>query len=117
MDLSHIIESLRPNAIWGINRKGILIWEDKIQTPPTEIEIAQERERLIKLLPMKKLRIKRDELLRETDVYGLQDFPEGEKKEQWKTYRQALRDLPSNQIPNLDEKNNLIGITFPTPPS
>ena len=34
----------------------------------------------------------------------------------WKTYRQALRDLPANSTPNLDENNELTGVEWPTKP-
>tara|TARA_R100001463_G_scaffold51032_1_gene101564 strand:- start:2976 stop:3194 length:219 start_codon:yes stop_codon:yes gene_type:complete len=34
----------------------------------------------------------------------------------WKTYRQALRDLPANSTPSLDKDGNLIGVTWPTKP-
>lgn len=34
----------------------------------------------------------------------------------WKTYRQALRDLPANSTPSLDEDGNLTGVTWPTKP-
>lgn len=31
-------------------------------------------------------------------------------------YRQALRDLPANSTPSLDENGELIGVTWPTKP-
>ena len=31
-------------------------------------------------------------------------------------YRQALRDLPANSTPILDENGNLTGVNWPTPP-
>jgi hypothetical protein len=40
-----------------------------------------------------------------------------DKKKEWKTYRQALRDLPANSTPKLDKNNVLTGYTFPTKPS
>ena len=36
--------------------------------------------------------------------------------DEWKTYRQALRDLPANSNPDLDDELNLIGVTWPTKP-
>jgi len=36
--------------------------------------------------------------------------------EDWKTYRQTLRDLPANSTPSLDENGNLTGVTWPTKP-
>ncbi len=49
---------------------------------------------------------KRNSILAETDVYMVEDFPT-DKKTEWKTYRQALRDM------NFSDPNN---ITWPTKP-
>ena len=37
----------------------------------------------------------------------------------WKTYRQALRDLPASSTPKLNSDDNLdmSSVTWPTPPS
>ena len=53
------------------------------------------------------LRIRRNQLLAETDIYGLSDVT---MSEAMKTYRQALRDLPANTA---DPSNP----TYPTKPS
>jgi len=53
-------------------------------------------------------RIKRDGLLQDSDHKVLPDYPTS-KLEEWKTYRQALRDLPANTSDPLD-------VTWPTPP-
>ena len=34
----------------------------------------------------------------------------------WKTYRQSLRDLPANSKPSLDKNGNLTGVTWPNKP-
>ena len=52
------------------------------------------------------LRIRRNELLAETDIYGLSDVT---MSDAMKTYRQALRDLPANTA---DPSNP----TYPTKP-
>ena len=54
-----------------------------------------------------RVRLERNEKLAETDWRALSDLT---LSDEWKTYRQALRDLPSTQS---DPDN----ITFPTPPS
>jgi hypothetical protein len=36
---------------------------------------------------------------------------------EWQTYRQALRDLPANSTPSLDEDGNLTGVEWPTKPN
>ena len=35
---------------------------------------------------------------------------------EWQTYRQALRNLPANSTPLLDENGNLTGVEWPTKP-
>ena len=35
---------------------------------------------------------------------------------EWKTYRQALRDLPATAEPQLNEFGNLTNVEWPTPP-
>ena len=49
-------------------------------------------------------RAERDALLAQTDKYMLSDFPiTDEKREQYKAYRQYLRDLPEQaEFPNVD---------------
>ena len=40
-----------------------------------------------------------------------------EKKNEWKVYRQKLRDLPKDSSPKFDKDGVLTGYTFPTKPS
>ena len=57
------------------------------------------------------LRHMRDTLLRESDWTQFTDSPLSDtKKDEWKTYRQELRDLPATEA---DPEN----ATFPTKPS
>ena len=40
------------------------------------------------------------------------------KKDEWKTYRQALRDMPQGTVPVIDIDQNIVsGLTWPTEPS
>ncbi len=65
-----------------------------------------------------KLRAKRDSLLVESDWTQVGDSPfTDEKKAEWVTYRQALRDLPSTASPTIDINERLTNVTFPTKPS
>ena len=80
-----------------------LIWNDTTEKP-------SEEELNVKLLELKKeeMRVTRNELLKECDFRFVSDFPQSdEKKQEWQTYRQALRDFPS-----IWEE----GIDFPTKP-
>jgi hypothetical protein len=63
---------------------------------------------------MRKLR---NSFLRASDWTQMSDSPlTSEKKTEWATYRQALRDLPNNSAPTLDEGGNLVGVAFPVQP-
>ena len=65
-----------------------------------------------------KLRTERNIRLSNSDWVMLPDVSlTTEKKEEWITYRHALRDLPTNSTPELDEKRELTNVTWPTPPS
>ena len=60
---------------------------------------------------MRLLRTERDRRIAMTDWRASSDLT---LTDAWKTYRQALRDLPANQTP---VDNELSNITWPTEPS
>ena len=66
---------------------------------------------------MRLLRLERESKLVKTDWMSLADSPT--MSDAWKTYRQALRDLPASASPKLDSDGNLdmTSVTFPTEPS
>tara|TARA_R110000868_G_scaffold163273_1_gene395434 strand:- start:256 stop:531 length:276 start_codon:yes stop_codon:yes gene_type:complete len=58
-----------------------------------------------------RVRVKRDALLSQTDWTQLVDSPlTAEKKTEWATYRQRLRDLPST----LTTKKDVANVVFPS---
>ena len=84
------------------------------QTPPTEEEIQTKLSELRNAEPMRLLRQERNIKLSETDWMSFSDSPT--MTDEWKTYRQALRDLPSVAEPKLDENGQLTNVTWPTKP-
>lgn len=62
------------------------------------------------VLPLKKLKIQRNQLLQQTDWWVL---PDRTATPAQLAYRQALRDLPANSTPALDENGNLTGVEWP----
>lgn len=59
------------------------------------------------------IRNKRNELLKESDWTQVNDAPLADsKKQEWATYRQELRDLPSTH----QSANNITDVIFPTNP-
>ena len=111
------IKYLAPGKMWswyGNDYSG-LTWQDS-GTAPTESEINDEVTRLNNAEPMRLLRIERDRLLTACDWRASSDLT---LSNDWKTYRQSLRDLPASASPKLDSNGNLdmSSVTFPTEPS
>lgn len=82
-----------------------LIWKDTTTEKPSEEELN------IKLLELNKQEMReiRNELLKECDYKFVSDYihSSDEKKEEWLSYRQLLRDLPSIWVE---------GMEYPTKP-
>ena len=83
-----------------------------VEKPPREEFIAKVNENIPKYL-LEELRVKRNKLLVESDWTQFRDVVLAD-DEAWKTYRQALRDLPSQVEPTLNED---IDALFPTKPT
>jgi hypothetical protein len=70
---------------------------------------------------MELLREKRNQLLKDSDMYVLPDFPHKSKqiRDAWYEYRQQLRDLPNYSTPSLlaDGTLNEESVRFPVKPS
>ena len=109
-----VIMALRPNSKWYHNSEG-LHWLDENQTKPTEKEIQEKTLELESAEPMRLLRLERNQKLAETDWRMVEDYPMTNKLD-WKTYRQALRDLPATAEPQLDSQGNVKNITWPEEP-
>ena len=119
------LASLKPNSEWTwdwdaenptVREYSKLTWLDS-STKPTEAEIDAELIKINDAEPMRRLREERNRLLVESDWMAYPDSPTI--TDAWKTYRQALRDLPASTTPVLDD-NAPIGITsvtWPTKPS
>ena len=113
------LNSLKPNAqwVWNGDEYSGLTWLDS-GTPPTESEIDAEVTRLNNAEPMRLLRLERNRLLTACDWTQSRDLTLSNDAD-WKTYRQALRDLPSSASPKLDADGNLdmSSVTFHTEPT
>ena len=102
-----IIGSTNDNmAIESTNPSDFGVTWSQVETKLTELRNAE---------PMRLLREERNRKLAETDWKDLPSYP-GTDQEEWRTYRQSLRDLPSTASPELDEQGNLTNVTWPTKP-
>ena len=117
-DIPAALQSLKPGAQWtlrGDTYSG-LEWLDSSQTKPTETEINSKISSLDSAEAMRLLRIERDTRIANTDWRASSDLTLADA---WKTYRQALRDLPASATPKLDSyyELDLTSVTWPTEPS
>ena len=115
--LCNAIEALIPNEIFiisVIDGKEVVKYKNP-NIAPTEEQIQEKLAELQAAEPMRLLRVKRDQLIAATDWRATVDYP-GSDQAAWLTYRQALRDLPANSTPSLDDNGQLTGVIWPTPP-
>ena len=82
-----------------------ITWSE-VKAKQTELQNAEA---------MRLLREERDRRLGQTDWRDLPSYP-GTDQDEWRTYRKALRDLPSTAEPQLDENDQLTNVTWPTKP-
>ena len=121
-DITSALIALKPGALWtlrGDTYSG-LDWQDSSQTKPTETEITNKITALDAVEAVRLLRIQRDRLLKECDWVVTKASETGvAETDAWKTYRQALRDLPASASPKLDSNYDLdlTSVTWPTEPS
>ena len=111
------LQALKPKALWtlrGDDYSG-LQWQDSSQTKPTETEVNSKIAELDNAEPMRLLRIERDVRIAKTDWRASSDLTLADA---WKTYRQALRDLPASATPKLnsDYELDFSSFTWPTEP-
>ena len=113
---------LRPDSSWNLDGSEYsgVEWLDSGVTIPTESELNTKVAELDAAEPMRLLREERNQLLSETDWMVTRSIETGvAMSNDWKTYRQALRDLPASSSPSLDEFYDLdfSSVTWPTEPS
>ena len=120
-DKALAVASLRPYKAWSWAGEDYsnFIWQDS-GTAPTEDEINAELTRLTNEEPMRLLRLERNKRLTACDWIITMHKELGTNiPAAWKTYRQALRDLPASANPTVDTRGelDLTSVTFPTKPS
>ena len=103
--------------VTGADANGSAIESDKPSDFGTTWKaVSDKKTELTNAEPMRLLRVERNRLLAETDWMANSDVTLADN---WKTYRQALRDLPASASPKLsaDGSLDMSSVTFPTKPS
>ena len=111
------IESLVPGAGWTLCPDGSeknlfeqIKWTNlNGREKPTQEQIEKAIEKCkSNIVPFKKLRSIRDQALSESDWVVVKSIEKQEPiPQEWKEYRQKLRDLPKTETPEIDEYGNL----------
>jgi hypothetical protein len=99
--------ALKPGAIWSM-RDDVLEWQDDTITKPTDAEIKNKYDELVAAEPLNQVREVRNQKLAETDWTQSRDITLSNDAD-WKTYRQALRDIT-------DSATSLDDVTWPEKP-
>ena len=114
--IDHALLILSPGSQWSLtgNQYSGITWVSG--TKPTEAEVGAKIIELDAAEPMRLLRIERDKRLAACDWRASSDLTISNA---WKTYRQALRDLPASATPKLDSRFelDLTSVTWPTEPT
>ena len=117
MNVAEALLKLAPGAVWGCidDDYNQITWNSPDIPKPTKAQVDAKIAELVAAEPMRLLRIERDRLIAETDWWVL---PDRTPTDEQLAYRQALRDLPDNSTPVLDNTTRLgiSGVTWPTKP-
>ena len=122
-DIPAALQALTPGAEWvlrGGDYSGLEWIRGNGHDKPTEAAITAKIAELDGAEAMRLLRIERDKRLVKDDWKVIKAKETGSNlSTAFKTYRQALRDLPSTATPTLDSNYNLdlTSVTWPTEPS
>ena len=112
-DKGYVLSLLAPSALWTIHGDKIVEWNSSDIQQPSEEEIQNKIAELEADRPMRLLKEERNQRIAESDWRFLSDQTPSQA---WIDYRQALRDLPANSSPELDENGQLTNITWPEKP-
>ena len=115
--LKAVIECSHPNASWnleGESKYSNFTWLSEEYEKPSEATVLAKKAELDSAEPIRKIRMKRNKLLLETDKYMIIDFPLSDiQRISIKNYRQALRDLPMTSAEALSRGEEVIFPEYP----
>ena len=118
MDYSNVLVKNYPGTSWKMENASdydTLEWYDETSKPSKD-DLDTKLTELQNAEPMRLLRIERDRRIAKTDWRASVDLTISN---DWKAYRQALRDLPASANPTLNSNGmlNMSSVTWPTEPT
>ena len=106
-DYSKMLSLAYPGSGWSLPDITVfetLAWDSSNSlSKPTLPEVLVRLDIVKPIEAIRLLREKRNQMLAESDMHALPDFPHPDEstKQAWLTYRQALRDVMQNNTPTL----------------
>ena len=118
MDYCKVLVKNYPGTSWKMENASdydTLEWYDET-SKPSKNDLDTKLTELQNAEPMRLLRIERDRRIAKTDWRASVDLTISN---DWKAYRQALRDLPASANPTLNSNGmlNMSSVTWPTEPT
>ena len=118
MDYSNVLVKYYLGTSWKMENASdydTLEWYDET-SKPSKVDLDTKLTELQNAEPMRLLRIERDRRIAKTDWRASVDLTISN---DWKAYRQALRDLPASANPTLNSNGmlNMSSVTWPTEPT
>ena len=118
MDYSTVLSKHYPGKSWKMEDASdydTLEWYDETSKPSKD-DLDTKLAEINAAEPLRLLRLERDSLLKQTDWRASSDLIISE---EWKIYRQRLRDLTEGNTPDLNSDGTLdkTSVNWPTPPS
>ena len=111
-----VYELTKQELHFSYDNSGIVTFLNDFSNNPTQEAITKKTDELYALLPLKELRAERNILLSETDWTQSRDLTL-EDDDKWVSYRQSLRDLPSDCSGVIyDTAGNLTNVAYPVKP-
>lgn len=115
--ISAILDDLMPESLFMLSgvptdQKSLEEFAHPSPTGVTWSDVEAKYESYESKFATAEMRTLRDELLKESDVEVL---PDRTPSDEIKTYRQALRDLPSTEVPTYDTEGKL-AVNWPVKP-
>jgi hypothetical protein len=121
MMLAQTLESIAPGEPYtsdGTTWESVVFDDEKFPRP-LDITYDLALYKLTNVEAIKKFREERNALLDKSDKYVTPDYPHWLELDiqNWKEYRQALRDIPITARPTLDDDGNLKDVEWPAIPT
>lgn len=119
IDIAGAIQLVAPGCAWSMedNDYDKLNWMDDPAKKPSKEVVLAKAEEVARALPLKRLRLVRDRMMKECDWVTLRAMRTGEPiPQEWADYMQALADITKTSPEPMLQAGELLNVTWPVKP-